>query len=180
MILLFLEIVYVSCARSRIFYGLLHTRSAANQYIAVVQSVNSEVSLQVVEALLSGGANPEDRSGLLWGLMWCTPLDYASVNGHIAVVKLLLDSGANPAGIGLSSVWGLLNRTPLDAAAAEGHRDTIQALLHGGARPDNGITLLWGIFEYTTMETAVFERRDEVMRTLHNHVNDTTASPQMK
>lgn len=71
-----------------------------------------------------------------------TALHLASMNGHTAVVRALLDSGAD---VEATSRIGAY--TPLHVAARGGHGDAVRALLDAGAEPDrvttnSGVTAL--------------------------------------
>ena len=50
-----------------------------------------------------------------------TPLHYAAENGHLEVVKVLLENQENP-----GNMWG---NTPLHYAATEGHTEVVEYLL---------------------------------------------------
>ena len=56
-----------------------------------------------------------------------SPLHVAAKNGHGAIVRLLLERGADV------SAKNILTNTPLHAAAAEGHALIVQLLLQRGA-----------------------------------------------
>jgi ankyrin repeat protein len=74
-------------------------------------------------ALLENGHDPnfKDTNGR-------TPLSWAAENGHEAVVKLLLEKGAE-----LESKDNEHGRTPLSWAAENGHEAVVKLLLEKGA-----------------------------------------------
>ena len=63
-----------------------------------------------------------------------TPLSYAAEKGHCAIVKLLLEKGAEPC----TRYRDLNNKTPLSYAAENGFWETINLLLLNGADPLSG------------------------------------------
>lgn len=92
----------------------------------------------VVEAILESavGIDSNDNSGR-------TPLSWAAEKGHGAIVKLLLDKGAN-----IDSKNKYFGRTPLSWAAEEGHKVVVELLLGKGADRDSAdksgqTPLLW-------------------------------------
>jgi hypothetical protein len=71
---------------------------------------------KVIEFLREGAnVNTRDEDGL-------TPLHNAAANGHLDVVKLLLEKGADPA-LRSNGDW-----TPLDIARALGHAEVVKVL----------------------------------------------------
>jgi ankyrin repeat protein len=60
-----------------------------------------------------------------------TPLICASYNGHVEVVRLLLEYGAKT-----DIIAGLVNWTALMGASAEGHVEVVRLLLECGANPN--------------------------------------------
>ena len=56
-----------------------------------------------------------------------TPLFYAAFRGHVSIVALLLDAGANAQDI---SNW---RHTPLEVARARGHKEVVELLKAAGA-----------------------------------------------
>ncbi|CZR65340.1 related to nucleoside phosphorylase [Phialocephala subalpina] len=93
---------------------------------------------KAVQFLISSDSpDPEDSYGR-------TPLSWAAENGHEAVVKLLLDKGAEPET--KDTEYG---QTPLSWAAENGHEAVVKLLLDKGAEPETKDTwygqtpLLW-------------------------------------
>ena len=64
-----------------------------------------------------------------------TPLHLAALQGHMQLVKLLENSGAN---INAADEHGM---TPLHKAAVQGHADTVAELLAHGAHIDAKLTV---------------------------------------
>jgi hypothetical protein len=92
----------------------------------------------VIMALLKNRHNPDVKDS--WGR---TPLSWAAIRGHEAVVKLLLEKGAE-----LESKDNGSGRTPLSWAAEKGHETVVKLLLEKGAEleskdKDEGRTPLW-------------------------------------
>ena len=98
-----------------------------------------EEEIQLREA--SGNGDTEEvrrllSSGMLdvnavWGEASLTPLGKAAQMGCENVVKLLLDSGADP-----DKADDYETSTPLHQASRSGHRDVVKRLLDGGAHPN--------------------------------------------
>ena len=83
--------------------------------------------LEVVEALLSAGADPEYQPRTWLAFTAGTPLYEAAARGHRSVVTALLSAGADPR-TGAKR-WD----TPLHGAARGGHAEVIRLLLAAGA-----------------------------------------------
>lgn len=83
-------------------------------------------SLAVVQTLLADGANPKttDYNGVSF-LMWATN------NGHMEVVKLLLDKGAE---VKAKATINNVEWTALKAAKKMGHKDIVELLEKAGAK----------------------------------------------
>jgi ankyrin repeat protein len=65
-----------------------------------------------------------------------TPLSWATVNGHLAIVKLLLATGKINVNAKDKYNW-----TPLSCAIEEGHENSIKLLLEAGAKVDYEYTI---------------------------------------
>lgn len=76
----------------------------------------------VVQALLAKGAPVKGAAG-------ADPLMEAAIQGHVEIVRLLLDKGADP------NTKGWRGLTPLAAATKERHEEIREMLLKAGARP---------------------------------------------
>src|SRR5207249_2788079 len=88
-------------------------------------SVEGGGSVEMVTALLAGGANPDKANP-----HGDTPLMHASRFGRTETVRALLDARANP---NLHDSQGF---TALHSAAGAGHVEIVQALLQHGAERD--------------------------------------------
>ena len=120
-----------------------------------------EELLRVMDVLLTqdNGADMEANCK-----KYCqTPLSWAAAKGHEAIIRLLLDKGAN---IEAKDEW---SRTPLSWAAAKGREAIIQLLLDKGANIEAkdkwGRTPLWW---------AAANGHEAIVRLLQNYASHTT------
>ena len=81
--------------------------------------------INVIRDLIERGVNVDGRSGS------SPALHIASSNGHIEVVKLLLESGAD---VNLEDMYG---SSALICAARGGHKDVVELLLENGVNLDS-------------------------------------------
>ena len=104
-----------------------------------------------VEHLLRAPQNPDARDAQ----NNCTGILEAARNGHLAIVQLLLDAGAD------KEVARQDGATALHVAAQNGHLDVVRLLLEAGADKDvarqNGATVL---------QTAAYNGHSDVVRLL--------------
>ena len=103
-----------------------------------------------IESLLHQAAFPGDcgsaillmensaQTDLAPGSLRSTPLQAASSLGHLNIVKLLLEQGADVNGL---IIPGCLRSTPLHAACSLGHLDTVKLLLEQGADVNASIAM---------------------------------------
>jgi ankyrin repeat protein len=83
------------------------------------------------------------------------PLHYAAYSGHLAIVKMLLDAGANVEPTDKDS------STPLHDCCERGHAEIAEVLLHARANP-----LSIGRFGDTPLHRSVYNNRIPVLRLL--------------
>lgn len=93
----------------------------ADGYTALMYATNTG-SLEVAEALLSAGADPNAAD-----VQASTPLMFASQHGHLNIVRRLLAAGADP------NRRGDHGLTALGFAQQNGHDAVIAALIEAGA-----------------------------------------------
>ena len=101
-------------------FSLLHSAS----YFGILPLARKLLAEKGWKTIFQRFENKKDT----WGR---TPLLYAARNGHEAVVKLLLERGAD---IDSKDEWG---RTPLHWAAESGHEAVVKLLLERGAAVDS-------------------------------------------
>jgi ankyrin repeat protein len=80
---------------------------------------------EIAKALIDAGAKVDDSAGQ----ERITPLMWASQRGHVKLVKLLLDSGANPNQVDAGGSG------PLHRAVFLGNSDIVRMLIERGANP---------------------------------------------
>jgi len=114
--------------------------------------------LQVVDLLLRAGADAkaENRLGV-------TPLYLAAQNGNAAIIRRLLDAGANA-----NQVDRMTGETLLMVATKTGAADAVQTLLKAGADPNATEPQL----QLTALMMASEAGHTEVVRSLLDHEAD--------
>jgi len=108
----------------------------------------------IVELLLASGLAADDRArtdGM-------SPLAYASVRGHLKVMRLLLDRQVNP---NLPDSGG---NTPLIHAALRGRTDAVRLLLARGAKVNAASSHGW-----TPLMAAAWEGHTSIVKDLLKH-----------
>ncbi|MBS3764826.1 MAG: ankyrin repeat domain-containing protein, partial [Planctomycetes bacterium] len=118
-------------------------------YWAVIRS-----DPELVKLFIESGADV-DRGAAGRGI---TFLHKAATIGRTAVVRMLLDSGANPNAKATEKCsLECVNQTPLHCAAEKGHLETAKLLVSWGAKTDAEDALGW-----TPLEEAAFGGHREV------------------
>ncbi|CAN0338029.1 unnamed protein product [Pylaiella littoralis] len=111
-------------------------------------------SLEMVRALIEGGANPNNRT-----FGGSTPLFAAAVMGRLEAVKMLLHAGASAS---LANETTGATYVPLEAAASHGHLEVVRELIqHAGIENCGGTSGGIDALEYATHNHHV-----EIMATL--------------
>jgi ankyrin repeat protein len=132
----------------------------------------SEGEEEAVATLLARGANPNRRTSN------GTPLSWAAQGGHLGVVNLLLEAGADPDLAESGSPDGDFN--PLFRATYAGNLEVVRRLLEAGANPQakgpGGARLL----DYAKLAVAEGHKRDrpwdEIMTLLRETSKDGPAT----
>jgi ankyrin repeat protein len=93
--------------------------------------------VEAVRALLAAGADVDARWSLKAGVE-TTALHAAAENGHGAVVRILLDAGANVNCPTIEYKRNMEGDTPLLAAARNGHAEIVRLLAEAGADLNGG------------------------------------------
>ncbi|CAE6945070.1 ANKRD50 [Symbiodinium natans] len=101
------------------------TLKATQKEVDTFVEVAARGKVEEAERILQLPQNPDkvESSGIF------TPLLEASRLGHVEMVRLLLEAGAN-------KNLGLVNGTPLAVAARQGHQEVVRVLLKAGAWVD--------------------------------------------
>ncbi|KAN0075032.1 Heterokaryon incompatibility protein (HET) domain containing protein [Elaphomyces granulatus] len=120
--------VAATCGQERVL-DLLYNRykfEDRTTWIRIAQFYNAAKNgrLNDVQRLLQEGVAPD-----LKNIRGVTPLWHAAAEGHAAVVKALLATGA----VDVNSQDSICGRTPLFWASADGHTRVVQLLLDKGA-----------------------------------------------
>ena len=89
-----------------------------------------------------------------------TPLNWAAREGHLAVVRLLAEAGANP------DTFLPNGENPLYDAAFDGHVDIVKLLLSFGVKPARPVVHWYGETRVALDAASEFGRRDTVRELL--------------
>ena len=101
-----------------------------------------------------------------------TALYLAASRGHIEVVEVLLEAGADP-----NLPVGENNNTPLHASASQGHTEVMLRLIERGADVDaqtGGHEFTWGMSRNTPLHLAVLSRQIDSIQVLLEAGADST------
>ena len=118
--------------------SLLKWRSGEDQSTALHHAVLLGL-YSTVKLLLQYGAFMDARTSQVGGPPDRTPLHLAAKDGHLPIIKLLLNAGADP------SVQDMEGATPLDEAAMSGHCGAVEALLDAGVDVSNCTPLMHAV-----------------------------------
>jgi len=143
--------------------GIIAETKSNPLYSAAGRGDTAEVS-----RLLASGLHADTLSSNGW-----TPLHYAAKEGHLSVVELLLDRGADVNARTRSSYLPKgTGDTPLHWAACEGHLAIVRYLLSNGADPDarneGGQTPLH-LAVMNCMPRKAVERKAQIIQCLLRH-----------
>ena len=158
---------FAKLCKSRAVEWLLKARVDPNSpnyngWNPLIEASCSNGGTSTAAVLLAHGAGTEYResdSGL-------TAVAMASKGGHLEVVKLLAENGAN-----LNTQCWFLALTPLGHATAEGHMHVVKFLLEKGAYVDNRDKN-----GYTELQIAYMRRNYEAAKFLLEHGADPSSN----
>ncbi|KAK8229419.1 ankyrin repeat-containing domain protein [Phyllosticta capitalensis] len=136
-----------------IFQMLLDHGASTQVAKSLLYYVASSGCLEIVLKLLEQGA---DANAEMYGI----PLVAASSNGHLAVVKILVNFGADL----FAREKDGRRHTPLSAASSRGHREIVRFLLKCGAQDSNALI------------EAAYSGRVEISQMLLDHGVDVDAN----
>ena len=102
---------------------------------------DSDAGVRIAQMLLNHGAKL-DAEG--WG--GTTPLFAAAARGHVSLVRLFLERGADFRRVGRFGLGGAVGQTPLHVAAA--WPGVVRLLLDAGADPTRNDSEGWGPLDY--------------------------------
>lgn len=95
-------------------------------------------------------------------------LHLCAANGHLDVVRVLIEHGADV------DVSNLAESTPLHYASLTGHLDIVKELIKHDAKP-----VIENKYEKTALDEARSAKKDAVAEFLMNHVEETNEGPDL-
>lgn len=149
----------VNCRLHRMLERLLQPRTPTTTILAsALLRTAARLGYSYVARMLIRSYVPQDYIHGCRGL-----LGAAGMNGHVGIVKMLLEAGADPNGIIYD---GGEDSTPLRAAVSRGNIDVSGKLLAAGADPSDRVTHFGRVDGQTSLCSAILGSDTEMVRLL--------------